>query len=441
MDKKVKILDPLEHLLSAAGEFKKKGDLANAAKQYNRAAAESPLSFDVHYNMAEVQLGMGRVQDAQDCFTAAVCLDTENAESFWRFGNFFLRQNKLLLSIMCYLRAIKIDYGFHRAHMNLSALLDQILDRRIWAKAYEKMLAQDPDVIKAGPLRIRIETSSACNLRCQHCPTGTDYEGTDRQIMTMETFDIIVSQMQAFKIASDAIFYLGGEPLLNKNLALMCRRIKKETRVKRTLFNTNAMLVDKAICKDLALAGVDQISVSIDGRSPEENDQVRKGSDYATVLRNTKMLKSYLPDTKISVANTLIKRDGDPEKPVVSDFLERDFKGFPISCTYAMAWPGLDVKKSEIKNFGLMRDSIHGFCKHPFTEMVVRPNGDIVACCYDILGEQVMGSIHEKSLLEIWEGESYTLFRKAMLTRDVSQLPGICKKCLHFTGLRPVQGN
>ncbi|MCM2284574.1 MAG: radical SAM protein [Desulfobacula sp.] len=285
-----------------------------------------------------------------------------------------------------------------------------------------------------GPLRIRVEASSACNLRCQHCPTGTNYNGTDRAVMTMETFDKIIDQIKSFKIINDAVLYLGGEPLMNKNLPVMCKRIKEETRVFRTFFNTNAMLLDEEKCLELSKTNIDVISISIDGRSPEENNLVRKGSDYAIVLKNTKMLKKYLPNAKIVIANTQIKRWNDPENPATPNFLANDFSGFIIESTYAMEWPGMDFNKSSLKNISLETGPQKNFCKMLFTEMSVRSNGDVIICCYDILGQNVMGNINDSDLLSIWKGKAYNELRKAMLAQDIGSLPGICKRCIHFTG-------
>ena len=66
------------------------------------------------------------------------------------------------------------------------------------------------------PTHIRIETASACNLRCQHCTTGVAYKSTDRRVMSIGTFDRVLDQVRALPTIRTAIMYLGGEPLLNR---------------------------------------------------------------------------------------------------------------------------------------------------------------------------------------------------------------------------------
>jgi radical SAM protein with 4Fe4S-binding SPASM domain len=320
----------------------------------------------------------------------------------------------------------------------MDAVLNMIGAPQIWLSTFKILLEQNNNIDDIGPQRIRIETSSACNLRCRHCPTGVDYKGIDRAIMSMETFNKIIDQIKQLKIIHDSVLYLGGEPLMNKNFPLMCKRIKEETSITRTLFNTNGMLLTEEICKELSMANVDQIGISIDGRSPEENDHIRKGSDYATVLKNTKMLKYFLPNVQIGISNTQTKRPGDPEQAVMPDFILHDFSGYSMETSYAMEWPGLDIKNSIFNNISVDSSLKKNFCKRPFTEMAVRPNGDVIICCYDITGQHVVGNIHDSDLLSIWKGKAYKALRSNLLLQRIGSLPRVCKKCVYFTGHMPM---
>jgi len=215
----------------------------------------------------------------------------------------------------------------------------------------------------------------------------------------------------------------------------MCRRVKEETEVGEVFFNTNGMLLDEETCRLLAEAGFDKIHLSVDGRSPEENDRIRAGAKYQGIVRNVSLLRRFLKTTQVVIVNTIIKRTGDPEIPTPPDFLLNDFPGLPIWTTYAMKWPGLDITKSALQEVKLAASPhVDLFCKMPFTQMAVRSNGDVLLCCYDLLGRFVLGNVRQHSLMDIWQGDKYRQIRQAMLERNVNDLPATCQQCQQYHG-------
>ena len=299
----------------------------------------------------------------------------------------------------------------------------------------------DDSAACAGPLRIRLESASACNLRCQHCPTGVNYHGTDRSVMKPALFDVVIEQMKRLPTLRECVLYLGGEPLMNKNLVRMCQRVKEETTVKWTLITTNAMLLDEKACAGLATAMLDRILVSVDGRSPEENDAIRVRAKYPRIVENVARLRRHLEGTKttITISHSMFKRPGDPERARTPEFLKRDFPGIHIWTDYATRWPGFELENSNIPTAALQVLTQRNFCDFPFFELAVRANGDVVLCCHDLLGESVMGSIYKDDLATIWNSQPYRELRRAMLNRDAASVHAVCRKCFIFTGERITQ--
>ena len=461
--------------------YKDYGDLDQAVTYFLRALAIQPDFFDANYNLAVTYHLQGDFDSAHTCYLYAIRLNPDFADAHANLavlyenigatcrlqGNLEQAKNYYLkalaiqpdsfganynLAAIChllrdldtalvyYLQTIRIKPDFADAHTNLDVLLgEKCSSPNLALASFLRIHENNPLSDAVGPRRIRIETASACNLRCQHCPTGTNYRGTVRDIMDMAMFDTVLCQMKEMPILRDVVFYLGGEPLLNKNLPLMCRRVKEETNVAYTQFNTNGMLITEEICQQLAEAKVDKIGVSIDGISPEENDEIRRGARYETIVANVHLLVRYLPYTKIEISNTIFKRPGEPDEPIIPAFLVRDFPGLPIWTTYAMKWPGLDTEKSALVQPGFDSGAqIDNFCKMPFTEMTIRSNGDVVMCCYDLASEMVMGNIHRTGLLDIWSSGTYKEIRKNMLSRNIQSLPDVCKRCQNYSGAIPL---
>lgn len=296
-----------------------------------------------------------------------------------------------------------------------------------------RALSQIPTYFSHGPIRVRLESSSACNLRCQHCPTGTKYGQLERNIMSMELFETILGQLKQLPLLKACILYLGGEPLLNKHLCEMSQRLKKETTLDFITLNSNAMLVTPAIAEQLKTSGIDQIEISIDGRSPEENDQFRQGANYQTVKDNVHLLKRLLPNTKISIANTIIKQKSDNiDNAVTPKILLDDFPDIPIETSYAMKWPGFEINHSNIEKLSVQKKPAPRFCQSPFEELSIRANGDIVMCCNDLLSGNIIGNVKSDSILELWKGSYLTALRKNMLEQNIGALPLLCQNCRYY---------
>jgi hypothetical protein len=295
------------------------------------------------------------------------------------------------------------------------------------------------------PTHIRIETASVCNLRCQHCTTGVAYKSTDRRVMSLETFARVLEQVRTLPTIRTAIMYLGGEPLLNKHHATMCRRVKAETQIETVKFVTNAMLLTEKWCEEIAAANVDGIHVSIDGHSPEENDRIRVGASYERIRDNLRMLERHLREagcrTRLMIGNTVFRRPGDLLAPVVPEFIRQDFPGFKVQSGYAMVWPGMTAEDTGLEDLTTHQEKPRRFCDHPFYDVGIRANGDVILCCYDISGRHVTGNVMTDDLRTLYASDQYVEIRRAMLRHDATAVPPVCQRCVNFTGDRFIQNS
>ncbi|MBF0257639.1 MAG: SPASM domain-containing protein [Desulfamplus sp.] len=67
-------------------------------------------------------------------------------------------------------------------------------------------------------------------------------------------------------------------------------------------------------------------------------------------------------------------------------------------------------------------------CAAPFSEVSVLWNGDVVLCCYDYDGFNVVGNIRYNTLEEIWKGNSIERVREIFLARSTDRLT-LCSRC------------
>jgi radical SAM protein with 4Fe4S-binding SPASM domain len=68
------------------------------------------------------------------------------------------------------------------------------------------------------------------------------------------------------------------------------------------------------------------------------------------------------------------------------------------------------------------------FCHIPFETMVIWWDGKVAGCCFDPNLRMVLGDATKMSLKQIWHGDRFQQFRKAVLTNNFS-VDSPCYKC------------
>lgn len=126
-------------------------------------------------------------------------------------------------------------------------------------------------ILRKPPLRyVDFALDFGCNLKCDHCfATSLRREGL-RKLSIGEYRDIAD---QCMKLGTVNFSFQGGEPLLFDNLY----EIIKAFRPERNLISvtTNGTLLNDARVKELKVAGVDILTVSLDSSKAEEHDAFR----------------------------------------------------------------------------------------------------------------------------------------------------------------------
>ncbi len=89
-----------------------------------------------------------------------------------------------------------------------------------------------------------------------------------------------------------------------------------------------------------------------------------------------------------------------------------------------------ELKDEDLARYYLEPSEMFGYskCSAPFTTVDVMPNGDVTTC-RDFI-DVVVGNITEKPLLDVWNDEPFTKFRKLLIKRD-----GLLPQCSRCCGL------
>lgn len=150
----------------------------------------------------------------------------------------------------------------------------------------------------SSPLRVFIDITYLCNLRCKHCFTDSKNRKND-ELTTQEIFSLLD---QMHHVGSFLLSIAGGEPLLRKDLFEIIAYAKKQ--FIDVSMTTNALRITEDMAKKLHDLQLRTITVSIDGIE-KNHDSIRGSGKFHQAIENIKLLRKHCKTAKISIKNTV----------------------------------------------------------------------------------------------------------------------------------------
>lgn len=289
---------------------------------------------------------------------------------------------------------------------------------------------------RAFPDVIRIESAGICNFECIHCPNGYKKTRVKRGLLNFEIFNLLLDQFKKENfIPRVVVLYHGGEPLLNKNLPEMIATLKSYG-VKKTVITTNVSLLTTEMSMALVDAGLDEMKVSVDGNTPEENDKIRINCNYELFEKNLVNFLQINKHTHVIIANTRICKEDEIRLYIngghlrAPKYLHDTFEKYgqvDFFSNPARVWPVENIEKFLPYKILHFESPKPNYCSRFYETMTILANGDVVPCCDDLGGEAVLGSILKDTIFNIRGHSLSQKFFDAFEKGDV--FPEICQKC------------
>ena len=288
------------------------------------------------------------------------------------------------------------------------------------------------------PIVYNIETTNACNMRCEMCPRTTMMT---RKIETLdqEILEQVVDQITPFseeewkawesfveenyKIAphemSENHFFLYiipkviqlhgyGDPLLDKRMADRVKILSEKGFL--TYFSCNPANID--INKNLEMFenGLDYIKYSMETVDDALHKKIRgKASNFSeSYKRLVKLLeekKRHKYKTTVVITMIDLHRSNQQEEFEKLKKSLEDLDVYIYLKSQDQQWYQSRMKGT---------CSIHWSecCKHPWMSMTIKSNGEAAMCMEDFNNEIILGDARKESLYDIWNGDRYQQFRK-----------------------------
>lgn len=285
------------------------------------------------------------------------------------------------------------------------------------------------------PTTLVLEPTNLCNLNCPFCMVGVHNEYNKKHksaahnfitrpkgFITGATLNKVIKEASLFGIKKIQ-FHFQGEPLMHKRYVPMVIKLKKAGFYVQ--FFTNGLLLTPNAVNRLVMAGVDLIRFSIDGLTQDVYEKNRVGGDCKKAFDNLQKMVRRAKGSKTKIEWQLIVLSNNEHQIAEAVALSKKIGVKLFLKTYAV------TDKSLVpKNKKYIRKLVDKPCTTIYRQFCVYWNGDIVPCCYDTDGRNVVGNIHRDSLLNIWKSATYNKFRSSVCT--LVNEPKICKTCLYW---------
>jgi len=273
------------------------------------------------------------------------------------------------------------------------------------------------------PVRLWIEPTNHCNLRCVMCP-NKDFKKEDKGYMGLDLFKKIIDE--AAGSVFDVHLLHRGESLLHPDFFQMVRYAHDKGVI--TKFHTNGTLLNEDKARRLLDSGLDQFSFSFDGYDKETYEKIRVNANFEKTLGNIIRFLELKRESGRKKPYTILELINFPDSTIKSDknlkneFVRR-FRDLPLDKLEIKEyhnWAGEVDKSTNTRNYSA--------CTFLWHALIIFWDGSVLPCTQDFFGYYTLGNVGRTSLSDIWNNDKMIRLREKTLARDIDDLD-TCSQC------------
>jgi len=264
------------------------------------------------------------------------------------------------------------------------------------------------------PLHVDFEASFRCDLSCPMCfrphIDKKNYGDMDFDLFKKGIDECVENELYSIRLS------WRGESTLNPCIVDMVDYAKTKG-IKEVSLITNGRLLEGDLSKGLIEAGLDYLTVSVDGLE-EDYNRLRKPNTFLDItqkIRNFNLLKNEINDgfplLKIQAIWTYLKKNPVSYYNIFKDITDKiNFD------------PENDYTLREVPQD-------HDFiCQYPWQRITITWNGEIPLCISDWNMYTKIGDLNNQTIKEVWLGEDMEYFRKMQLEKSRMRIK-CCQRC------------
>ncbi|MEA2061126.1 MAG: SPASM domain-containing protein [Thermodesulfobacteriota bacterium] len=303
----------------------------------------------------------------------------------------------------------------------------------------------DTCIYEDVPYIYEIEPTNHCPYKCIMCPRGLGKMTRDRGFMSLDVFARILEMFPDHQKLVRLHHF--GEAILHPDIDVMIDMVNQAGRIPVISFNPATLT--PALSQRIVDARPGLVCFSFDAFTDQGLEKIRgTRRSYRECLARMDLFIQMSRESgresghkmlKVIQTVALDENTLNPEQTKGLDRLKETYAAQDIAFYHAENTGFGDIALAERTKTGAaaLLKAGAAACAAPFSEVSILWNGDVVLCCYDYDGFNVIGSIKDNTLHDIWQGRKISQIRGLFSTGKTGSLP-LCSRCFmaphNFTG-------
>ncbi|MDX2247231.1 MAG: radical SAM/SPASM domain-containing protein [Bacteroidia bacterium] len=295
---------------------------------------------------------------------------------------------------------------------------------------------------RGNPVKIGVEPTTSCNLRCPECPSGLRAFTRPTGMLGLDLHREVIDQL--YKDLVFLLLYFQGEPYLNPKFLDMAAYAREKNIYSATSTNGHYLTEEKA--RLTVESGLSEVLISIDGTTQETYQSYRVGGKLEKVKEGVRNLVEARKRAgtlyPFIVIQFLVVR---PNEHQIAD-IKRLGKELGVDAVVFKTAQVYDYENGNdliptLEKYSRYRQGSDGKfhlknrldnqCWKLWHGAEITWDGKVLPCCFDKDAQYEMGNLQTASFESIWRSEAYHRFRNQLL-RSRSEIE-MCRNCSEGT--------
>jgi MoaA/NifB/PqqE/SkfB family radical SAM enzyme len=304
------------------------------------------------------------------------------------------------------------------------------------------------DVPKINPVRIRLEASSFCQLRCPSCPTTSRaiYPAIGGGFLKLKDFKKLLDENPTLE---DIELSNYGEILLNPEFLGILEYAHQRHVALRADNGMNLNTAGEQVLEGLVKNKFRSISCSIDGASNETYQQYRVRGNFDTVIENVKKINLFKRQYKSEYPQLtwqfVVFGHNEHEIPLAKKLAAELNMKFRPKLTWDPDFsPVRDPERVRQAIGAASReeyreqhgsDYMQGICHQLWDQPQINWDGKVLGCCRNFWGD-FGGNAFAEGLVSSVNNEKMEYARQMLLGRNEAREDIPCSTCEIYLGMK-----
>ncbi|MBX3025616.1 radical SAM protein [bacterium] len=288
--------------------------------------------------------------------------------------------------------------------------------------------------LRGNPIKLTVEATNICNLKCPACFTGSGQEGRARSHMSLDLYRRLLDELGPTLFELE--FYNWGEPLLARHIYTMIGEAHQRG-ISTTVSTNFSIPFDAEKAERLVQSGLTVLGVSIDGARQETYEQYRVKGDLSLVLHNCRLVRDAKRRLSSQWPRMIWEFHVFPHNTGDIEAARQMAAELDMEIAVDKGWvigPEWDTEGA----FRYFLEAQPRRCPFLWGFAVVNNDGGVSPCCGTFYREDDRGRLAAKpgdggaaSFREVWNGERFTAARRFFRRREGSpaEREDVCFGC------------